>query len=235
MTELADEARAHLARDAQEVVRLWYEWRLRHGRALEPVKAPRRNVPQDVPDDDIRSPDLLATAKKERPQHFTTSVTRPVLDEHGQQKRDRKGRPMFETVDILDSLTAHGTETRRSSRAKVPRGQSMAYQPTARTEPSGSGLLSWISTVMRRLYIAEPAAVEALEMWAAGYSQRKMASVLGMSKTMVTELLDASWLVIRFALLHRPKPELSRGPYRRFALTGDLYAETNVCSLDQAD
>ncbi len=226
-----DATSADLYRDAREVVRIWYEARLNYGRVIyEPIKQRQAAVPQDVPDDELRDPDPLATAKRDRPENWNTTTVRQVIGPDGKPAVNYKGEPIVETVPVEHGpKPASGTETRQTSKAKVPRGISMEYTHSARTPATVPGsLLSWINAVMLRMSLVDPAAADTVEMWAAGYSQRKMASVLGVSKAKVATILDAVFFALQLALVLKPKPELSRGPYRRHTLRADIFRTPQV-------
>lgn len=197
--------------EALAALELWYASRLANGRARElpPGTAkpdPTRPISLEVPEDRARQNEALAEAKKARPQNWTTRKLREI-------GRTARGRPIRESVPILDVLTADGRETRRSPGARTPYGVSTdpvvgdaeEVRREHRRRVARQELLAVTRASMMRLILIEPVYHRALEMKAAGYSFRRMADRMGIDRGVVEKYFECGLTWLSGCLMHRPQ------------------------------
>jgi len=223
---VSDDLPTNIRLESQATVKAWYDTRLRLNRVTyEPIKQ-RQVVDLNVPDEVLRGSDPLAEAKRERPQNWTTRKERPVLAADGKPKFGPDGRMITEQVSIRDTLTANGVATPQRARTKEPRGVSGELEITDASERDQvSPWFYGANATMFRIAMLNNPASHALEMWAAGYSQRRIAQRLGVAKATAATLLELGFSMFDFALFTRPRFRESSGPYVVHALPGDLGLE----------
>lgn len=235
-----------LRKQALGAVQLWYEARVRYGRARYARLAPRKV--SVVPAERSRDPDPLAQAKKDRPENWTRRKVREVLGEDGRPVLDALGNPVVETVDLADVLTGDGVETRPSPRAQVPSGQGAALEVVERRGPRQpmtrpNDPLTFINRTMMRVALVDPIAHEVLEMWGAGYSRQAMTEEFdrqaeeserrgrtprrtGTGKTAMEVYFEKGLAIVQFALVVRPHYGSSEATYERQCTAADLGIDT---------
>ena len=184
-----DRRPVHIRR-AQGAVLIWYEFRdsTRQSAVEPPLKPKSRTIESVVPEEIVRSADMMTTARRARPKNFR----RRIVD----------GMPA--------PLTAYGVETQAPGKSKQPRTGSgsdtyvMASEQHDQDKARVKARIEILHLMRPTMVMLDNLDFEAhlgAELWAAGYTQEQIRRRWNCSKNVVVKAQAVAWVWVAGCLL----------------------------------
>ena len=196
---------------AKAALLIWHEYEVDMGRASYYRGETKRKSSGAVPEEIVRTPDLLDKARRLRPQNWRRNPA------HWNFKRADVKRPLA-VAEI--SYTARGTDSSRPGESKDPAGKGSRLEVVS--ESIGTELrqvvrarmeiLRLMTPTMNALSIIDAEAHMAIEMWAAGYQlgevQQRIRKILNQktySRNSAIKAQSCGWTWVAGCLLVKPE------------------------------